>query len=138
MKRSLVIALLLATCVGACGESDEEQARNDVCDARADIQKQVNELSSLTLKTATADGVKNNLNAIRDDLKKIADAQGNLNDERKQEVQSANQEFTSEMRSIVNDLGSSLSLSGAEDQLRSAFTQLKGAYQKSFAKVDCS
>ena len=45
MKRSLVIVLLLGTLLGACGESDEEQAQDAVCDARASIQKQVDELS---------------------------------------------------------------------------------------------
>jgi hypothetical protein len=35
MKRSLAIVLLLGTFLSACGESDEEQAQDAVCDARA-------------------------------------------------------------------------------------------------------
>ena len=38
MKRSLVIVLLLGTLLGACGESDEEQAQDAVggdCDSAA-------------------------------------------------------------------------------------------------------
>ena len=57
MKRSLAIVLLLGILLGACGESDEEQAQDAVCDARASIQKQVDELSGLTLGTATAASV---------------------------------------------------------------------------------
>ncbi len=137
MKRLLATVLLLAALATACGESDEEKAQNDVCDARADIQQQVDELSNLTLDNATLDGIEGNLSAIRDDLGKIADAQGGLNDERRQQVQSANKEFTSQVRSIASDLGSSLSLSGAEDQLGSAFDQLAASYRQTFAKVDC-
>ena len=90
------LALLVAAglALASCGESDEEKALNQVCDARADIQKQVNELSSLTLSTATVDGIKGNLSAIENDLKEIKDAEGNLNDQRKQEVQAANQAFS--------------------------------------------
>jgi DNA repair exonuclease SbcCD ATPase subunit len=138
MKRSVVIGLVLATGLGACGESDEEKAQNQVCDARADIQKQVDELSGLSLETATLDAVQKNLTAIRDDLKEIGDAQGDLSDERKQQVESANKEFTSQLQSIASDIGRSLSVADARTQLESALDQLASAYKQSFAKVDCS
>ena len=138
MKRSLAIVLLLGTFLGACGESDEEQAQDAVCDARASIQKQVDELSGLTLGTATLASVGDSLNAIRDDLEQIAEAQGDLNDERKQEVESANKEFTSQLQSITTNLTSSLSASGAKEQFQAALNQLADAYGQSFARVDCS
>ncbi len=138
MKRSLVIVLLLGTLLGACGESDEEQAQDAVCDARAGIKEQVDKLSGLTLDTATVAKVGDSLNAIRDDLEQIAEAQGDLNDERKQEVESANKEFTSQLQSIGKNLGSSLSVSGATEQFQVALTQLADAYRQSFAAVDCS
>ena len=132
------LLLLVAASAVGCGESDEEKAQNDVCDARDDIQKQVNELSNLTVSTATADGVQKNLNAIQDDLNKITDAQGNLNDERKQEVESANKQFTSQLDSVANGLTSNLSLSGAEQKLKSAAQQLSSSYKQTFATIDCS
>jgi hypothetical protein len=138
MKRSLVIALLLGTLLGACGESDEEQAQDAVCDARASIQNQVDELSGLTLDTATVAAVGDSLRAIRDDLGQIAEAQGDLNDERKQEVESANKEFTSQLQSIAKNLTSSLSVSGAKEQFQAAVNQLTDAYRQSFGGVDCS
>jgi hypothetical protein len=134
-----VVVLLLAACTAVgCGESDEEKAQNDVCDARDDIQKQVNELSNLTLSTATVEGVQENLNAIQDDLKKVGDAEGNLNDERKQQVESANKQFKAELDSIASGLTSDLSLSGAEQKFRTATQQLASSYRQTFAKVDCS
>jgi uncharacterized phage infection (PIP) family protein YhgE len=138
VKRSLVIGLVLATGLGACGESDEEKAQNEVCDARADIQKQVDELSDLSLETATLDGVQKNLAAIQDDVGQIADAQGDLSDERRQQVESATKEFTSQLQSIAGDIGRSLSVADARTQLESALDQLASAYKQSFAKVDCS
>ena len=138
MKRSLVIGLVLATGLAACGESDEEKAQNEVCDARADIQKQVDELSGLSLETATLDGVQKNLTALRDDLRQIGDAQGDLSDERRQQVESATKEFTSQLQSIAADIGRSLSVADARTQLEAAFDQLASSYRQSFAKVDCS
>jgi archaellum component FlaC len=136
---SMVVVLLLlaaGTAVG-CGESDEEKAQNDVCDARADLQKRVNNLAGLTLSTATVEGVQDDLNGIEDDLNKIKDAQGELNEERRQEVESATNEFTSQIEAIANGLTSDLSLSGAEAELRSAAQQLASSYRQTLAKVDC-
>ena len=138
VKRSLVIVALLGILLGACGESDEEQAQDAVCDSRASIQKQVDELSGLTLETATAASVGDSLNAIRDDLEQIAEAQGDLNDERKQQVESANTEFTSQLQSIAKNLTSTLSVSGAKEQFQAAVKQLADAYKQSFMGVDCS
>ena len=102
--------MIVAVAVAGCGESKADKAKKQVCSARSDIQKQVNDLKSLTPTTVTADKVKNSLSSIQDDLKKIRDAQGDLNAERKKQVQSANQEFSSQLQSIDGDLGSSLSL----------------------------
>lgn len=140
MKRSMVLclALIAAVVVAGCGESKADKAKKQVCSARSDIQKQVNELKSLTPTTVTADKVKSSLSSIQDDLKKITSAQKDLNAQRKQQVQSANQEFTSQLQSIAGSLGSSLSLSQAATQLQSALQQLGTAYQTTLAKVDCS
>ena len=138
MRRSLVIVLLLGTVLGACGKSDEEQAQDAACDARASIQKQVDELSSLTLDTATAANVGDSLTAIRDDIEQIVEAQGDLNDKRKQELESANKEFTSQFQSIAKELTTTLSVNEAKAQFQAAVKQLADAYSQSFAGVDCS
>jgi valyl-tRNA synthetase len=134
----LLPVLALTVAVSGCGSSKSDKAKKQVCDASADIQKQVKSLQGLTLSTATTSQVKDSLNAISSDLSKITDAQGDLNDERKKQVQSANQQFTSEVKSVVSNLGTNLSLSNAQAQLTKAFQQLASAYQKTFAQVDCS
>jgi Tfp pilus assembly protein PilP len=131
----LACALLLAA---GCGQSSEDKAKKQVCNARADIQKQVNELKNLTLATATTSGIKNNLTAIENGLKQIKDAQGDLNSERKSQVKQATQEFESQLTSIVQSVGSSTSLSAAATQLQSAVKQLASSFEQSLAKVNCS
>jgi predicted nucleic acid-binding Zn-ribbon protein len=134
----LAVGLLLiaATAVG-CGESDADKAQTQVCDARADLQKQVDDLAALTPATATADGVEENLNAIENDLNQIKDAQGDLSEERKQEVESATQEFAAEVETVAADLRSNPSSTGAQAKLQAAGQQLATSYQQAFAKIDC-
>jgi uncharacterized phage infection (PIP) family protein YhgE len=139
MKRPLALMLLAAVLgLSACGQSASDKAKSQVCDARSDISKNVNELKGLTLSTASVDGVKKNLQAIQDDLGKIKDAQGNLNAERKQQVQAANEAFTQQVKSIVSSVTSNLSLADAGTQLKTAATQLADSYKQTLAKVDCS
>jgi hypothetical protein len=140
VKVLILISLALAAtvAVAACGESKEDKAKKQVCSARDDIGKQVNSLKSLTPATLTADGVKSSLTAIQNDLKKISDAQGDLSDARKKQVQEANATFGSALTSIAGELGSSLSAADARTQLASSFQELSTAYQQSFAKLDCS
>jgi valyl-tRNA synthetase len=135
---SLLLALVTAFTLSACGESKEDKATKTVCSARADISKQVDQLKSLTISTATLDGVQQSLKAIDGDLSKIKDAQGDLSGDRRQQVQDANKTFTSQVKSITGSLGKSTSLSDAKSQLTSAVQQLAAAYQQSFARVDCS
>ena len=130
------LLLIVATALG-CGESDAEKAQTQVCDARADLKKQIDELSGLTAATATSEGVKENLDAIKKDLNEIKDAQPDLNEDRKQQVESATQEFASEIKTIAGELGSTLSASGAEADLRNAGKQLASSFQQTFAQVDC-
>jgi hypothetical protein len=95
-------------------------------------------LSSLTVSTATVDGIKGNLSAIENDLKEIKDAEGNLNDQRKQQVEAANQAFSVQVEAVVKDLGTSLSISGAESKLQSSLQELSQSYKQTFEPIDCS
>jgi hypothetical protein len=133
----VLLALTATLALAACGESKEDKAKTTVCDARADISKQVDQLKGLTVSTVTVDGVQNSLKAISSDLSKIKDAQGDLSGDRRQQVQDATKTFTSQVQSIAGSVGKSTSLSEAKAQLTSALQQLGDAYKQSFAKVDC-
>ena len=133
----LLSALLLGIGLAACGQSDEEKAKSDVCDARADIQKNVKELQGLTLGTATVDKVRSNVDAIKSDLSKIADAQGKLSDSQRKQIEQANETFKSKVQALAGDVGKSVSIQDAVTKLKSDFADLAATYQQSFARFDC-
>jgi uncharacterized membrane-anchored protein YjiN (DUF445 family) len=138
MSRLLLLSLLgLGLALAACGQSDEEKAKADVCDARDDIRANVRELQDLTLGTATVDKVKANLQAIEKDLKTIADAQGDLSESDKQRLQEANDAFKSKLKALAAELGRSVSLDDAAQQLKSGFADLATTYQQALAPIDC-
>jgi hypothetical protein len=124
--------------LAACGESDEEKAQNAVCDARDDIQKRVDDLAGLTITSASIDQVTNNLSAIRDDLQKIADAQGDLEPDRQQEVEQAGKQFRSELQKTAGDVVSGAT-SGEEAgaQLKSSLEDLASSFRTAYEPVDC-
>jgi hypothetical protein len=134
---SLFVVVMLALALGACGESEEEEALNTVCDAKDDIATRVDELRGLTAATVTTDAVRQNLEAIRDDLGEIADAQADLSDDRRSEVEAATNEFTSSIRQVAGDVGSSLSASEAKDAVVTALERLGASYQETLAPIDC-
>ena len=138
MNRVLLLtALGLGLAFAACGESDEEKAKADVCDARDDIRANVKELQSLTVGTVTSDKVRSSLQAIRDDLAKIADVQGQLKDSDKEQIQKANEAFKSKVKALAADLGQSVSIEAAVKQLKADFADLATTYEQSFAPIDC-
>ena len=128
----------LALALAACGESAADKAQKTVCSARADIKTQVDELKGLTVTTATVDGVRSNLRAIRDSLEKIVGAQGELTGARKQEVQKATQAFKSEVTDVGRQLVTSVSLSDGKQQIETALEGLASSYKAALAPIDCS
>jgi hypothetical protein len=124
--------------LAGCGESKEETAQNSVCDAKAGIEKQVQELDGLTASTVTLDGVKGNLQSIGNDLTKFKDAQGDLSGDRKAEAETAWQTFRAEVKTIRENLLTSLSAADAKQQLASSFDNLAASFRSAFGPVDCS
>lgn len=132
-----LLAFVLTAALAACGESKSEKAKKQVCNASADIKKEVTSLQGLTLTTATKSGVKDSLNSINDNLKQIRDATPQLVSDFKSQVQTANQAFTSEVKSVTSEIGSNLSLSTAGTQLKTATNELATSYQNTLAKLSC-
>jgi hypothetical protein len=140
MKLALASLLILVAALGAAacgGESKEQQATTTVCDARADIATQVGHVKGLTLSTAATGQVRSSLSAIQADLKSIANAQGDLADQRRAQVQSAGDAFSSTVKDVAASIGTSLSLGGARSAVAAAGQQLETAYKQTFAKIDC-
>ena len=131
-----IIALALAACGGG-GSSKQDKAKSQVCDARADIAKQVDTLKGITVSTATLDQIQTSLKAINNDLKQIAGARNDLSGDNKSQLEQANKEFVTQNNSIASSLLKSTSLSQAQSQAKAALSQLSDAYQQTFAKFSC-
>ena len=133
-----LLACLLAAVPVACGESEEEKAQNRVCDARADIQKRVDDLAALTFTSASIDEVTSNLKAIRDDLEKIAAEREDLAPEQRQKVDQAAKSFRSELETAAKDVASGAA-SGEEAGARTgaALDQLAKSFRQAYGPVNC-
>jgi uncharacterized protein YgfB (UPF0149 family) len=142
MKPILVLAAAGALALGGCGggsssSSKQDDAKAEVCDARADISKQVDTLKGLTVSAATLDQIQTSLKAIDSDLKKISGAAGDLKGDDKSQLQQANKEFVTQINNIASSLVKSTSLSQAQSQAKDALSQLADAYKQTFAKFSC-
>ena len=84
------------------------------------------------------DQIQQSLKAIGDNLKDIADAQGDLSSDRKQQVETATQEFGSQLTTIGQQVLSGLSGGDAKAQVESALADLAASYKKALAPIDCS
>ena len=140
MRATLLIAVLLLPflLLTGCGGSEEDDALAAVCSARDGIAKQVDELQSLTLTTATTEQVTGGMQAIRDDLATIRDNREKLSDDRRDEVQAANDAFAGEVRELAGTVGRSVSVEGASAQLETSLKQLAASYRDTFGQIDCS
>jgi hypothetical protein len=139
MRRALTtIALVAAGLLTACGDSAEEKAQNTVCDARADISTQVDQLKGLTPATFSSDAVSKSMSAIQADLSEIRGAQADLSDDRRQQVEDANQAFTSAVKDVVEDIGTSATAQDATSTVAASLQQLASRYEQAFSRVDCS
>jgi len=139
MRATLLIAgLIVSLLVTGCGGSEEEDALAAVCSSRDGIAKQVDELQSLTLTSATTSQVTDGLQSIRDDLRTIRDNRAKLSDDRRQEVDTANDAFADQVKDLVGTVGRTISLGDAKAQLESSLKELGTSYEDTFGQIDCS
>jgi hypothetical protein len=132
-----VVAAVAVFLVVGTGDSKADQAMAQVCDSRASIAEQVDGLKGLTLSSATTDDVTSSLQAIREDISKIADARRDLADENREEVQAANDAFVASVRETVSTVARSTSVEDAAAQLKDAVQKLAATYQDTYGKIDC-
>jgi uncharacterized membrane-anchored protein YjiN (DUF445 family) len=131
-------AVMTALALAGCGESQEENAQQAVCDARQDIANRIDDLKATPAGELNVDTVTETVSAIQSDLTDIKDAREDLSDERRQEVDSANQAFESQVKGVVKEVGTSVTASDAASTISAAVQQLADSYQQSFARIDCS
>ena len=143
----VLVLATLALALGACGGDDSsaaktptaaEAAQTTVCDARADIATQVNDLKGLTAATVTKDAVKQSLETIKKDLSDMSSAQSQLSGDRRSEAEAANKEFTSSVQQIKSTFFDSLPAADAKTALVTALQQLATSYKTAFEPLNCN
>jgi Tfp pilus assembly protein PilP len=139
-------AVLISVCaLAACGESAQDKAKADVCAARTEISKQITKLQGLTLSSSAVNEAKSSVELIGKELKKMKDAQPNLDSARKQQVGAATKTFEDEFKKIASEVTSTVSsgslsssLAAAGPKLKSAVTALASSYRQALAPINCS
>jgi hypothetical protein len=139
------VVLLSVIAFSACGESAQDKAKAQVCSARADINKQIAKLAGLSISTSFVTEGKAGFEAIAADLKKIKEAQPNLEPARKEQVEAATKGFEAQLNTITAGVAAKLgsgnplsALSSAGPELKSAVTQLASDYKQALAPISCS
>ena len=117
--------------------SAQDEAANQVCSARDDIQAQVKTLGSLSAGSATRADVTSALGAIQADLQKIKGAQPDLAPERKQQVQDAAAAFGTQLKDTVKQTVSGLTKTDAQTQAKNAAASLESAVKQSLEPIEC-
>ena len=137
--------LLSAMALAACGESAQDKAKAEICTARDEISKQVTKLQGLTISSNTGQEVKGSVEAIGDQLKKIKNAESDLEPERKEKVAAATKSFETQLKAVASGFAASLAsgtpeaaLKAAAPQLKSALSSLANAYSQALSPVNCS
>lgn len=117
--------------------SAQDRAAKQVCNARNDVQAQVQTLTTLSAGSASKADVTSALSAIRTDLRKMKDAQSDLAPERRQEVQDAAAAFETELKDIARQTVAGLATGDAKTQAANAAASLKSAVNESLQPIDC-
>lgn len=139
-RLALIAALVVPVfAIAACGESEAEKAKAQVCHSRSEIEKSVTSLKNLPLSTSAFSTAQSDLESILNELKKMSEAEPNLEPALKSKVESAQSEFKSSVLSIVSELATGAVSSGSvATKLGDAVSQLAKSYHSTLASIDCS
>jgi chromosome segregation ATPase len=137
-KAVLAIAAGLVAASGCGGGSSAaDHTKTDACNAKSDINTQVQKLKGLPPTLSSVDTAKTALTKIEDDLSTIKDSAPKVDGDLKGQLQSANSQFEAQVKQISQSITSAQSLTAAATAITQAGDQLAADYQKAFANVSC-
>lgn len=135
----LVLPLGLALTLAACGESAEEEALANVCDARASIQTHIEDLEGLPITAATdyespeSVEARSTLGSIRSEVTEITDASDELAEDTRQQVEAATDDFLSTLDTMIAKGG----LGEGKTDANRTIDALARSYEETLASIDC-
>ena len=137
--------LLSAATIAACGESAQEKATAQVCSSRATISSEAQKLNGLTPSASTTEEAKKSIETITAELKKIREAQPDLEPVRKEQVEAATNTFGADVKAIGLEVAASLPSGGSEAAVAAATPKLKASaerlaadYRQALGPISCS
>ena len=139
------IAALSFVVIGlaACGESSEEKATKQACNATKEIKTQVTKLETLAVSSNLPSEIKTGAEAITKSVGEVKSALPNLPAANKAEFEAATKAFQVELASLLtatakSSAGGEASLKAAEPQLKASLHKLGTGYEKAFESLKCS
>jgi hypothetical protein len=137
---AVLVLALSATAFTACGESAQDKAKAEVCDARDEISKQITELQGLTLSSNAVNEAKASFEAIGKSLDKAKNARADLAPARREQVESATKTLQQDLNGIGSELASDLTAASAEaglSKFKSALSTFAADLKQAFAPIGC-
>jgi hypothetical protein len=132
-----VVAALVAASGCGGGSSSADTARNNACNAKADIDAQVTKLKGLPASLSSVDTAKTSLDQIQKDLGTIQDSLPDVTGDLKDQLKAANAAFSSQVDQVTQDITSAQSVTDAAATLTTAGQHLADQYERAFADVKC-
>jgi hypothetical protein len=128
-----------ALALGACGESEAEKAKAQVCKSKTEINKQVETLKNLPVSTSALETVSNSFQAILTELGKMREAAPKLESSLKNPVEQAQASFKSEVTKLTAEaIKGGASSGNLQETLKSSVEKLLTSYKTSIETIPCS
>jgi len=134
----LAVVAALAAAAGCGGSSSAaDTAKQNACNAKADMDAQVTKLKGLPTSLSSLDTAKTALQQIQKDLGTIQDSLPDVTGDLKDQLKAANSAFSSQVNQVTQDITSAQSLTDAATTLTTAGRHLADQYEQAFAGVKC-
>lgn len=139
--RALVLSVAAgcAFALGACGESEAEKAKAQVCKSKTEINKQIETLKNLPVSSSALETANNSFQAILAELGKMKEAAPKLESSLKAPVEQAQASFKSEVGKLtVEAIKGGVSSGNLQATLKKSIEKLLTSYKTSIETIPCS
>jgi len=124
--------------LGACGESEAEKAKAQVCKSKTEINKQIETLKNLPVSTSALETANDSFQAILEELGKIKEAAPKLESSLKNPVEQAQASFKSEVGKLtVEAIKGGVSSGNLQETLKKSVEKLLRSYKTSIETIPC-
>jgi hypothetical protein len=136
---ALTVVAACAFALGACGESEAEKAKAQVCKSKTEINKQIETLKNLPVSSGALETASNSFQAILKELDKMKEAAPKLESSLKAPVEQAQASFKNEVAKLtVEAIKGGVSSGNLQATLKTSVEKLLTSYKTSIETIPCS